>query len=84
MLDNTPSKPTKFRTKCWIEINDDSRGTYKVNSQTKLKTSMLRSSDYSDYSDAYTIASGTIQSQKQEEQTQTIQKYNNEKLCSIY
>ena len=27
-LDNTPNQATKFRTKKWIEINDDARGTY--------------------------------------------------------
>ena len=37
-LDNTPSQPTKFRTKNWIEINDDACGTYKKDSQIKFKT----------------------------------------------
>ena len=59
MLDNTPNQPTKFRTKYWVEINDDSRETYTTNSQIKFKTSMLRSS-LCDYSDAYIIVSGTI------------------------
>ena len=27
LLDNTASQPSKFRTKNWIEINDDLRGT---------------------------------------------------------
>ena len=50
LLDNTPNKPTKFRTKNWVEINDDSRGTWNNNSQIKFKTSSLRSRlcDYSD------------------------------------
>ena len=69
MLDNTPnqnSKSTKFRTKNWVKINDDARGTYNTNSQIKFKTpqikfetSMLRSSAC-DYSDAYTLVKGTI------------------------
>ena len=50
-LDNTPSQLTKFRTKNWVEINDDAHGTYNNNSQIKSKTSMLRSSLW-DYSDA--------------------------------
>ena len=29
-----------IRTKNWIEVNDQSRGTYKVNSQIKFKTSL--------------------------------------------
>ena len=44
LLDNAPNQPTKFRTKNWVEINDDSHGTYNTNSQIKFKTSMLRSS----------------------------------------
>ena len=59
MLDNTPDQPTKFRTKSWIEVNDESRGTYNTNSQIKFKTSMLKSS-LCDYSDAYILLSGTI------------------------
>ena len=38
LLDNTPNQPTKFRTKNWVEINDDARGTYNSNSQIKFKT----------------------------------------------
>ena len=43
LLDNTSNQPTKFRTKKWIEINDEERGIYNTNSQIKFKTSMLRS-----------------------------------------
>ena len=28
LLDNAPNQPTSFRTKNWVEINDDTRGTY--------------------------------------------------------
>ena len=59
LLDNTPNQQTKFRTKNWVEINDDSRGVYNTNSQIRFKTSMLRSSLY-DYSYAYILVSGTI------------------------
>ena len=59
MLDNTQNQPSNFRTKNWVEINDESRGTYSTNSQTKFKTSMLRSS-LCDYSDAYIVVKGTI------------------------
>ena len=41
LLENTPSQPTKFRTKNWAETNNDSRGTYNTNSQVEFKTSML-------------------------------------------
>ena len=33
LLDNPPSQPCKFKTKNWVEINDDPRGTYSFNSQ---------------------------------------------------
>ena len=59
LLENTPNQPTKFRTKNWVEINDDSRGTCNTNSQIKFKTSMLRSS-LCGYSDAYILESGII------------------------
>ena len=59
LIDDTSNKPSKFRTKNWVEINDESRATYNVNSQIKLKTTMLKSSLY-DYSDAYIIVKGTI------------------------
>ena len=41
LLNNTTNQPTKFRTKNWIEINNESRGTYKTNSQIRFKTAML-------------------------------------------
>ena len=59
LIDDTSSQPSKFRTKNWVEINDESRGTYNVNSQIKFKTTMLKSS-LCDYSDAYIIVIGTI------------------------
>ena len=39
LLDNTPNHLNKFRTKNWVEINDDLHGTYNTNSQIKFKTS---------------------------------------------
>ena len=57
--DNKSNQPSKFRTKNWIEINDESRGKYNVNSQIKFKTTMLKSS-LCDYSDAYILVKGTI------------------------
>ena len=35
LLDSTPNQPSKFRTKNWVEINDDLRGTYTTNSRIK-------------------------------------------------
>ena len=57
LLNNAASQPTKFRTKKWVEINDNSRGTYNTNSQIKFKTSMLRSI-LREFSDAYILVRG--------------------------
>ena len=59
MIDDASNQPSKFRTKNWVEINDESRRTYNVNSQIKFKTTILKSS-LCDYSDAYILVKGTI------------------------
>ena len=59
LLDSASNQPSKFRTTNWVEINDESRGTYSVNRQINFKTSMLRSS-LCDYSDAYILVKGNI------------------------
>ena len=53
------SQPFKFTTKNWVEINDESRGTYNTNSQIELETLMLKSI-LCDYSDTYILFKGTI------------------------
>ena len=58
-MDNKSNQPSKFRTKNWVEINDNSRGTYNTNSHIKLKTSMVKSI-LCDYSDVYTLVKGRI------------------------
>ena len=58
LLDNTPNQLPKFRTKIWVEINDESRGTYNVNSWIKFKTTMLKSG-LCDYGDAYVFVQRT-------------------------
>ena len=54
LLDNEKNQPSKFRTRNWIEINDESRGTQPVNKPIKFKTPMLRPS-LRDYADAYVL-----------------------------
>ena len=44
LLDNTSNQLSKFRTKNWIETNDQSRGVYNTNSDIRFKTAMLNSS----------------------------------------
>ena len=57
LLDNASNQPSIIRTKNWIEINDESSGTY--NTIVKFKTTMLNSS-LSDHSDAYILVKGNI------------------------
>ena len=40
--DDASSQPSKFRTRNWVQINDESRGAYNVNSQIKFKTTMYK------------------------------------------
>ena len=59
LIDDASNQPFKFKTKNWVEINDESRGAYNVNSQIKFKSTMLKSS-LCDYSDAYILVKETI------------------------
>ena len=45
LLDNTSNQLTQFRTKDWVEINNDACGTCNTIRQIKFKTSILESSD---------------------------------------
>ena len=57
LLNNESNKPSKFKTKNWVEINDDIRGVYSPNKQIRFKTAMPGFS-LCDYSDAYIIVKG--------------------------
>ena len=59
LLGNASNQPSKFTTKNWVEINDESRGTCSVNRQISFKTSML-SSRLCDYTGAYILVKGNI------------------------
>ena len=41
LIDSASNQPSKFRTRNWVEINIESRGTY-TSDGIKLKTTMLR------------------------------------------
>ena len=58
LLDSASNQPSKFRTRNWVKINDESRGTYTSN-DIKFKTTMLRS-NLCDYADAYILVKGAI------------------------
>ena len=50
LLDNASTQPSRFRTRNWVEVNDDSWGTY-TNADIKFKTTTLKS-DLCDHADA--------------------------------
>ena len=58
MLESTSDNLSKFKTRNWVEINDESKGNY-TNSEIRFKTTMLRS-DLCDYADSYILVKGTI------------------------
>ena len=58
LLDSASNQPSKFRTRNWVEINYESRGTYTSN-DIKFKTTVLRS-NLCGYADAYILVKGTI------------------------
>ena len=60
LLGNTSNKVSRFITKKWIEVHDQSgnaENRYNPNKQIRFKISMLRS-DLCDYSDAYIVVKG--------------------------
>ena len=58
LLEDTTNHPSNFRTKNWVETNDESKGKYN-NSNIRFKISMVRS-NLCYYSDAYILVRGTI------------------------
>ena len=54
LLGNTSNQPSKFRTRNWVEVNDESKESYKAGSDINFKTAMLRS-NLCDYADAYIL-----------------------------
>ena len=58
LFGSVSSQPSKFRRRNWIEINDESRGTYTGNS-IKFKTTILRS-NLCDFSDACIFVKGNV------------------------
>ena len=59
LQDNASNQPSKFRTKNWIEINDQSRGEYNIYRDIRFQTAIVKSS-LCDYSDAYIPVLGKI------------------------
>ena len=59
LLDNTGNQLFIFRTKIWIETNDQLRGVYNVNSGIRFQTTILKS-NLCNYNVAYILAEGRI------------------------
>ena len=59
LLNKSNDQPSKFRTRKWVEVSDDSNGTYKTGMQIKFYIFMLMSS-LRDYSAVYIFVKGTI------------------------
>ena len=59
LLDDSPNKTSKFRTRNWVEINDESRVKYNDEKQIRFKTTMLKYS-LCDYSDTYILVKEKI------------------------
>ena len=65
LLNDASNKPSKFRTRNWVEINDGIRGAYSPNKQIRFKTAMLMLNancwfSLCDHSDAYILVKGNI------------------------
>ena len=58
LVESISDNSSKFRTRNWVEIKDESRGNY-ANSDIRFKTTMLRS-NLCDYADSYILVKGTI------------------------
>ena len=43
LLDNAPNQPSKFKTKNWVEINNESKRRYNTGAQIKFKATVLKS-----------------------------------------
>ena len=60
MLDNNLSnEQSRFRTKYWVEINDESKELCSANSDNSSKATILRT-NLCDYADSYILFKGTI------------------------
>ena len=87
LLDNTRNQPPKIKTKNWVEINNELRGTYNKDNQIRFKTSVLRSS-LCGYSDLYINVKRTITFENKAAQDQSNNATNKKnyilKSCVIY
>ena len=58
-MSDTTFHDSRFFTKIWINVYDQSEKNYNVNKEIRIKTPMLRS-DLCNFSDAYIVIKGVI------------------------
>ena len=58
LLDHATNQASKFKTRNWAEINDESKGRYDT-TNVRFKTSTIRS-NLCDYSDVYFIVKACV------------------------
>ena len=58
-MSDTTFHDSRFVTKIWINVYDQSEKNHNVNKEIRIKTPMLRS-DLCDFSDAYIVMKGVI------------------------
>ena len=58
-IEDASNQPSKFRTKIWVETNDESRRTFNINTQIKFRTTKLKSS-LCDYTALYILVKGKL------------------------
>ena len=94
LLDDTTNQPSKFRTRNWVEIIDESQGAYNDdddnnddnNNNIKFKTSMIRL-NLCDYNDVHIIVKGTILVPETSAQGPPVNKTNKKvvfKNCALF
>ena len=59
LLDNTENEYSKFATKKWYVIDNESKGNYSKDEEIKFLTRCIEST-FCDYSDAYILVTGDI------------------------
>ena len=85
LLESTSDNLSKFRTRNWVEIKDESRGNY-ANNDIRFKTTMLRS-NLCDYADSYILVIGTITITREGDnvgERQADERDKGVKLCTIH
>ena len=81
LLDDATNQPSKFITRNWVEINDESKRRYD-NSNIRFKTTTIRPK-LCDYSDTYILVKGTIAVPNTAAANKNINKKQYKQKCNI-